>query len=38
MWLVWSTFIIAEVVSAAIATFFMSRIYKNKIKVLGGKQ
>lgn len=34
MWLVWSTFIIAEGLSAAIALVFMKKVRKNKIDVL----
>lgn len=33
-WLIWTTFIIAEFISAVIACVFMKRIYKNKINVL----
>ena len=33
MWLVWSTFIIAEGLSAAIALVFMKKVRKNKIDV-----
>lgn len=35
IWLVWSTFIIAEVLSVLIAVFFMKRISKNKIALIG---
>lgn len=35
-WLVWLTFPIAEVVSAAIACIFMKLIYKNKINIMEG--
>lgn len=34
MWLVWTTFLIAEGLSAVIAFIFMKRIHKNKINVL----
>lgn len=36
IWLVWSTFPIAEVITVVIAYFFMRRIRKNKIEVLEG--
>ena len=36
IWLVWSTFPIAEIVTVIIAYFFMRRIRKNKIEVLEG--
>lgn len=36
MWLVWSTFLIAEGISAVIALIFMRSIIKNKINVLEG--
>lgn len=36
MWLVWSTFPIAEIVTVIIAYIFMKRIRKNKIEVLEG--
>lgn len=35
IWLVWSTFIIAEVLSVLISVFFMKRISKNKIALIG---
>lgn len=36
MWLVWSTFPIAEIITVIIAYIFMKRIRKNKIEVLEG--
>lgn len=36
IWLVWSTFPIAEIITVVIAYFFMRRIRKNKIEVLEG--
>ena len=36
MWLVWSTFPIAEIITVIIAYLFMKRIRKNKIEVLEG--
>ncbi|WP_075717728.1 MATE family efflux transporter [Roseburia sp. 499] len=36
IWIVWSTFPIAEIVTVIIAYFFMRRIRKNKIEVLEG--
>lgn len=36
IWMVWSTFPIAEVITVVIAYFFMRRIRKNKIEVLEG--
>lgn len=35
IWLVWSTFIIAEVLSVLISIFFMKKINKNRIAVVG---
>lgn len=35
IWLVWSTFIIAEVLSVLISIFFMKKINKNRIAVIG---
>lgn len=36
IWMVWSTFPIAEIITVVIAYFFMRRIRKNKIEVLEG--
>lgn len=35
-WLVWTTFIIAEVLSVLVAAVFMKKVYKNKILTLRG--
>ena len=37
-WLIWFTFILAEVVTAAVAVVMLRQLYKKRITVLGGEE